>query len=194
MIPASMHHLIRRALLLAAWAMAAACGLASPAAAQTPALLQGAKLTPETIVDQLAIPDPAASGQQRGFRPARTGEKPKRYGPGRANLLVTFVTGSGELTDGARQILDKLAKAMQDDALAGVSFRIQGHADARGNADANQELSLQRAKSVAEYLASRHGILAERLKPEGKGSSEPMNKQRVDAPENRRVTIVSQRG
>ena len=37
------------------------------------------------------------------------------------------------------------------------------------------------------------GILAVRLKPEGRGSREPINRQRVDAPENRRVTIVSVR-
>jgi flagellar motor protein MotB len=54
-------------------------------------------------------------------------------------------------------------------------------------------LSLARAESVAKYLATSHGILTERLKPEGKGSTEPMNKSRIDAPENRRVTIVSMR-
>jgi OOP family OmpA-OmpF porin len=37
------------------------------------------------------------------------------------------------------------------------------------------------------------GILPERLVPVGKGSSEPLNADRPDAPENRRVTIVTKR-
>jgi len=54
-------------------------------------------------------------------------------------------------------------------------------------------LSLARAEAVSAYLSSAHGVLPERLKPVGKGSTEPMNTTRVDAPENRRVTIVSTR-
>ena len=49
------------------------------------------------------------------------------------------------------------------------------------------------AESVAAYLVNKHGILAERLSAIGKGSSEPLNKVRGDAPENRRVTIVTTR-
>jgi outer membrane protein OmpA-like peptidoglycan-associated protein len=156
--------------------------------------LGGAGVTQETIEDLLAIPDPKASGEQRGFRPAKTGTKPKRFGPGRANLLVTFVTGSAELAPEAKSLLDTLARAMQSDTLAGVSFRILGHADARGVAADNDALSLARARAVAAYLSGTHGILADRLKAEGRGSREPMNRQRIDAAENRRVTIVSLRG
>jgi outer membrane protein OmpA-like peptidoglycan-associated protein len=151
-------------------------------------------VTEDALVDALAIEGPqVAPGATRGFRPAPPGQKPKPYGPGKANLLVTFVTGQSELTDEARSILDKLAKAMQSDTLAGLSFRVEGHADARGDPQSNQALSLARAEAVAAYLSSAHGVLGERLKPVGKGSSEPMNTARVDAPENRRVTIVSTR-
>lgn len=172
--------------------------LAASASAQTAApaagpVLKGAQVTPDALIDALAIEGPQGSGQTRGFRPAPPGEKPKPYGPGRASLLVTFVTGSAEVTAESKQILDTLAKAMQSDTLAGLSFRVEGHADARGDAEANKALSLARAEAVAKYLASAHAILPERLKPEGRGSSEPMNKTRVDAPENRRVTIVSMR-
>ena len=51
-----------------------------------------------------------------------------------------------------------------------------------------------RAEAVVKYLVSKHGVLPERLQPQGKGSAEPLNKARVDAPENRRVTIVTVRG
>jgi flagellar motor protein MotB len=54
-------------------------------------------------------------------------------------------------------------------------------------------LSKARAEAVAAHLTARHGIAAERLQSEGRGSAEPLNKERVDAPENRRVTVISQR-
>jgi len=169
----------------------------APAFAQTPAaqgpVLTGSQVTEEALVDALAIEGPTATGATRGFRPAPPGEKAKPYGPGKASLLVTFVTGSSELTTESQGILDTLAKAMQSDTLAGLSFRVEGHADARGDAERNQLLSLARAEAVSKYLSARHGVLPERLKPTGKGSAEPMNTTRVDAPENRRVTIVSAR-
>jgi outer membrane protein OmpA-like peptidoglycan-associated protein len=181
-------------------ALAAACSLwaataahAQPASGAGP-VLQGSQVTEDALVDALAIEGPqVAPGATRGFRPAPPGQKPKPYGPGKASLLVTFVTGAADLTDDSRAVLDKLARAMQSDTLAGLSFRVEGHADARGDAQRNQALSLARAESVAAYLSSAHGVLPERLKPIGKGSSEPMNTTRVDAPENRRVTIVSTR-
>lgn len=157
-------------------------------------VLKGNQVTENALVDALAIPGPEASGATRGFRPASPGQKPKPYGPGKANLLVTFITGSADLTTESQGVLDTLAKAMQSDTLAGLSFRVEGHADARGDEERNKALSKSRAESVAKYLATKHSILPERLKPEGRGSAEPMNKSRVDAPENRRVTIVSSRG
>ena len=74
-----------------------------------------------------------------------------------------------------------------------VRFRVEGHADARGDPQANLALSKARAEAVAARLAQKHGVAAERLQPEGKGAAEPLNKERVDAPENRRVTVVSLR-
>jgi len=167
-------------------ALAQGSGTAAP-------VLKNSEVTEDALVDALAIEGPTATGQTRGFRPATAGEKPKPYGPGKASLLVTFVTGSSELTEDSRAVLDKLARAMQSDTLAGLSFRVEGHADARGDSERNQALSLARAESVVAYLSSAHGVLPERLRPVGKGSSEPMNRERVDAPENRRVTIVSSR-
>ncbi len=82
---------------------------------------------------------------------------------------------------------------MQSDKLAGFSFSIEGHADPRGGVELNQKLSEARAQSVVEYLVTTFSILPERLVPVGKGSSEPLNADRPEAAENRRVTIVTKR-
>lgn len=185
--------------LLARLAMAALLSTCATLHAQPAApgekVLKGKDVTESALIDALQIEGPTGSGATRGFKPAQPGAAPpKPAGPGKANLLVTFGTDSAELTTEAQGVLDTLARAMQSDALAGLSFRVEGHADARGDAERNLKLSQSRAESVARYLTAKHGILAERLVPQGKGSSEPLNKARVDAPENRRVTIVSQRG
>ena len=159
-------------------------------------VLKGSQVTESALIEALAIEGPeAASGATRGFRPAARaadGKAPKP-GAGKASLLITFATNSSELTGESQASLDALARALQSDTLAGFSFRVEGHSDARGDATRNLELSQQRAESVATYLVKAHGILLERLKAIGKGSSEPLNTARIDAPENRRVTIVTVR-
>jgi len=167
----------------------------SSAASANP-VLKGAQVTEAALVDALAIapPEGAASGATRGFRPAnKPGGAPVKAGPGRASLLITFATNSTELASDTQGQIDTLARALQSDSLAGFSFRVEGHADARGEAAGNQRLSQLRAEAVTAYLTTKHGILPERLTAVGKGSSEPLNATRVDAPENRRVTIVTVR-
>lgn len=178
------------------WGAFASClAYAGQALAQAP-VLKGAEVTEDALVNALAIEGPAApEGATRGFRPAKPGAdtRTQKPGPGKASLLITFPTDSAELTPEARATLDTLARAVQSDALAGFSFKVEGHADARGDAERNQQLSQQRAEAVVGYLVSQHAILPERLTAVGKGSSEPLNTLRIDAPENRRVTIVTVR-
>ena len=160
-------------------------------------VLKGSQVTESALIDALTIEGPqAASGPTRGFRPTRVGSgetKAQKPSAGKANLLITFATDSSELAGDSLTALDALARALQSDALAGFSFRVEGHSDARGDAAHNMVLSQQRAEAVAGYLVKTRGILPERLSAVGKGSSEPMNTERVDAPENRRVTIVTVR-
>jgi OmpA-OmpF porin, OOP family len=81
---------------------------------------------------------------------------------------------------------------MKSDKLANVKFTIEGHADPRGNEEANLKLSQSRAESVRDYLTASHGLAAERVNAVGKGSSALMKPSEPAAPENRRVTIVAQ--
>ena len=68
---------------------------------------------------------------------------------GKANLLITFPTGSAELTPETLRVLQTLGKALQSDRLAGFVFRIEGHADPRGTVESNIKLSEERAQTVA---------------------------------------------
>lgn len=181
----------------------AGCGaLAQAAPAADAPLLRNSEVTESSIIDALTVEQPqTAAGRTRGFKPAVPGaavgavtSPPPKAGPGKANLLIVFDTASASLTAESRAALDTVARAMQSDALAGLTFRVEGHADARGDADSNMKLSQARAESVVHYLETQHAILPERLTAQGKGSSEPMNTHQIDAPENRRVAIVTIRG
>lgn len=180
--------------LFGALACGLALGLAATAQAQE-TVLKGSQVTESALIDALAIDQPdSPDGKTRGFRPVtKPGDKPAAPKPnaGRASLLITFPTNSADLTSETMATLDVLARALQSDTLVGFTFKVEGHADSRGDPARNLLLSQQRAESVANYLVTKHSILSERLNALGKGSSEPLNKERADAPENRRVTIVT---
>ena len=178
--------------------------IAQPAAQATAPVLSNAQVTEDALVDALAIEpayaDDAASGATRGFRPAvRPGTASaklatapaKPAAPGKASLLITFATGSAELTPETMQVLQTVAKALQSDRLAGFVFRIEGHADPGGAPELNMKGSEERAQSVAHYLSGKLGVLPDRLQAVGKGATELLNPQQPDAAENRRVTIVT---
>ena len=179
--------------------LALALGLAGPLAANAqPAapVLKNNQVTEDALIDALEIAPPAppegASGATRALRPTlRPTAASKPPGPGKASLLITFATNSAELSAETIQVLEKVAKALQSDRLAGFAFRIEGHADPRGAVDANQKLSQDRAQAVVGYLTSKLGVLPDRLQSVGKGATELLNPNQPDAPENRRVTIVT---
>jgi OOP family OmpA-OmpF porin len=179
-----------------AWGALASC-MVSGAQAQAP-VLKGSDVSEQALVEALTIEAPMSpEGKTRGFKPAQPVDSQGRAlkpGPGKASLLITFPTDSAEITPETKATLDTLARAVQSDALAGFSFSVEGHADARGDPEHNMQLSRMRAEAVVTYLVSQQGILPQRLSPVGKGSNEPLNKTRIDAPENRRVTIVTIRG
>ncbi len=141
-----------------------------------------------TSVAVLEALDPTAV-RARSLRIGATG----RSAPPRASasLLITFDTNSSELTGAARRQLDIVASALRNDRLVEYRFTVEGHADPRGNADSNLTLSQERAESVKRYLMAQ-GIAEDRLLAEGRGEREPMLPAQPAAPENRRVTFVTQ--
>jgi outer membrane protein OmpA-like peptidoglycan-associated protein len=187
--------------LLAA-ALLASLLAGAPAQAQEKLLREG-QLTEKALIDALTPPEAAASAADerplsRSFRPAlrpgaaAAGTAAAAAGAGKASILVTFVTDSAELTPRARGALDVLAGAMKSERLASQRFVIEGHADPRGSDEHNLRLSQARAEAVRSYLLAQHGLAAERVSAVGRGSSALMNPSDPAAPENRRVTIVTQ--
>ena len=89
----------------------------------------------------------AAPGRSRIMTAARPAA-------GRADLRVSFVMGSSELTDAGRREADKFVTALAAPSLSGKKFRIEGHTDSVGSRDFNLDLSKRRAQAVVDYLAS----------------------------------------
>lgn len=173
------------------WALLALAACAGLACAQGSDVLSGAALTEDRLLKALT---PDVGVTKRSLRVTATDAStplPRLKQPS-ASLLVTFHTASWELTPQARQQLDIVGTALKHDRLARYTFTVEGHADPRGDAQSNLVLSQHRAGSVRSYLVETHGIDPQRLVAEGKGDRELMNRDQPTAPENRRVTIVTQ--
>ncbi len=84
---------------------------------------------------------------------------------------VRFVWGTAELRPLAYPLLERYAEFALD--CPSHTLSIIGHTDARGDAEYNLELSLERADAVAAFLESR-GVELERLVTRGAGSLEPI--------------------
>ena len=84
--------------------------------------------------------------------------------------------------------LKRLVKFLNENP--NVNILIIGHTDNVGSAGYNQNLSLQRAKSVQDFLIE-HGFHEGRVLVEGKGDKEPMvpNSNPENQALNRRITI-----
>lgn len=104
---------------------------------------------------------------------------------GGLNLLITFESGSDQLTQQAMRNLDAFAEALRSPALATFVFEVQGHTDAKGSDAVNMRLSQRRAESVVSYLV-RRGIATDRLLARGYGETRPIMSD-PNHPNNRRV-------
>ena len=102
---------------------------------------------------------------------------------------VRFETASALLTEGAKSILDGLAKTLRNQT--NLFTQIRGHTDDEGQASVNQVLSQQRAESVRQYLVKK-AVPSSRLTAQGLGESQPIvpNDTSEGREKNRRVEFV----
>jgi OOP family OmpA-OmpF porin len=109
--------------------------------------------------------------------------------PGRADLRLSFVTGSAELTEAGQREALKFLTALNSPLLAGMRFTIEGHTDAVGSRESNLDLSKRRAQAVVDYLAGK-GADRSRFEVAGYGFDRPLAGTAPHAAANRRVEVV----
>ncbi len=101
---------------------------------------------------------------------------------------VSFDLNSAAIRPSMRSVLDPFANQLHDDPSARVS--IVGHTDSSGSDAINDPLSVERARSVRDYLVTR-GVAAAHVQIAGRGDREPIadNSTEQGRARNRRVEI-----
>ena len=101
---------------------------------------------------------------------------------------ISFDTGSAQIKPDFRPILDSFATSLLSNP--GTNVTIVGHTDSTGSDAVNNPLSINRAASTREYLASR-GVPFQRIQIDGRGSKQPVasNDNVAGRAKNRRVEI-----
>jgi peptidoglycan-associated lipoprotein len=143
--------------------------------AKQPGLTQGAAPAPTGAAGTSSAPGPATlkaaaaaqttarSSTPRGASTTYTGTarpKPADFVEHADLQDIHFDFDRYDLRDDDRQILDKHAAWMKDHV--GTLMLVEGHCDERGTAEYNISLGERRAKTTANYLASR-GVASDRM-------------------------------
>lgn len=102
---------------------------------------------------------------------------------------INFATGQAALPSNATPLLRKVE--MVAEGLEAKKVVVQGHTDSVGSKTMNQKLSVERAKTVADYL-EKNGFNEAEIKVEGYGDTKPLtnNKTAENKAQNRRIDIV----
>lgn len=107
-----------------------------------------------------------------------------------ANMQTVYYFGFDEstITDETRAALDGAAVALK---AAGISFRLEGHADERGTPEYNLALGERRAQAVASYLNGQ-GVDTSKAEIVSYGEERPVMTGSDEASwaKNRRVELV----
>jgi OOP family OmpA-OmpF porin len=137
------------------------------------------------------VPNAYVKPSKNSYGAAGTGYKqPKAAMPsGRADLLITFVTGSAVLTEQAKSNAQQFVMALSNPKLANMRFAIEGHTDAVGSRESNLDLSQRRAQAVVDYLTAR-GVSRSKFDVKGYGFDRPVDVRNMKSAANRRVEVV----
>ncbi len=101
---------------------------------------------------------------------------------------ISFDVNRADIRPNFRAVLDTFANGLASNSTATVT--VIGHTDSSGTDAINDPLSLNRAKSVRDYLTTR-GAASSRISVDGRGSHEPLvaNDTSANKAKNRRVEI-----
>jgi OmpA-OmpF porin, OOP family len=102
---------------------------------------------------------------------------------------IQFESGSAVIKPESYKLLDEILSSAV--VAEGLKVGVYGHTDNVGNAASNQNLSMERAVSVKNYLESK-GLIASRIETKGFGQDKPIsdNANAAGRAQNRRVQIV----
>lgn len=106
------------------------------------------------------------------------------------DLEVLFAYNSDALTPQAMAKLSSLSNALSDPRLKKSTLIFIGHTDAVGSAVYNNQLSLRRAQSVANYVRATMGLPSNQIEAVGVGFSRLKNTWDPASAQNRRVQLV----
>ncbi len=101
---------------------------------------------------------------------------------------ITFETDSYQLRSSFYPVLNSVGIVLAK--YIDTTMRVSGHTDNTGSKAYNQSLSERRARSVADYLATRE-IASSRMFVEGRGFDQPIadNSTSAGRAQNRRVEL-----
>ena len=102
---------------------------------------------------------------------------------------ITFAFDSSNLQSQFHPILNNVADTLND--YNQTVIEVAGHTDSVGDSGYNQNLSVERAQSVANYLSGR-GVMQQRMIVTGAGETRPIASNDTEAgrAQNRRVEIT----
>lgn len=156
---------------------------ATPARADDAVDLGSKVLDPEEIRKGLFPDEECEQLKAAGFK--CMGFKP----PVRFSLPAnSFQLGSAELPDTLKKQLDGFAEVLRARQDKDHKVRVEGHADASGDAKANLDLSRRRAEAARQYLVQK-GVDGDLVKAVGVGDHELVDARNPTSAANRRVVI-----
>ena len=132
----------------------------------------------------LALLTFAGAGRARAAERTTGEPQPARPECKNAGVTVTFVRGSNDIDTNGRGALAGVATWLQNGDQRSV--RLEGYADKKGGATANQRLSERRAQAAKEFLLGR-GIAPDRIMAFGHGEGEDLHLTGAEA----RVVVVT---
>jgi outer membrane protein OmpA-like peptidoglycan-associated protein len=131
--------------------------------------------------------------QEQAFRDELAGSGVEVYREGNSIRLsipgnITFPSDSSSIVTDFYPVLNDVAKVLN--RYDKTKLSIEGHTDSQGDEQYNQNLSMMRANSVANYLEST-SVVPDRLQTLGFGESQPVasNESAQDRSKNRRVEL-----
>ena len=158
----------------------------SPTKASAPATVDRSRARIAADSPRTAAAVATAPGRNRTIAPKA---RAAVAATGRADMRMSFVTGSAELTPAGRSEAMKFITALKSPALSTRKFRIEGHTDSVGSRETNLELSRRRAQSVVDFLASQ-GADPAKFDVQGYGPDKPLDGRSAANGANRRVEVV----